>query len=313
MGTPGFAVAPLRAMLEEGFDVAAVVTAADKPAGRGRKLRQSPVKEYALSCNLPVLQPLNLKDPGFIEELRSFHANLQVIVAFRMLPEVVWTMPGLGTFNLHASILPQYRGAAPINWAIINGETETGITTFFLTHELDTGNVLFQEKMPILPDDTAGSLHDRLSAAGAQLVVKTLQAIQHHTYELTDQDTMTETGIELKKAPKIYKEDCILDWRRPATQLHNLVRGLNPFPGAVITLVSPGGKSYSIKLFRTSIEFVDSLIGIGNILTDGKSYLEVKASDAFIRIHELQLEGKKKLPVADFLRGFPVDNQWSMK
>jgi methionyl-tRNA formyltransferase len=312
MGTPEFAVAPLRAILQEGFDVAAVITAADKPAGRGRSLKQSPVKEFALSHNLPVLQPLNLKDQGFIDELRSYEANLQVVVAFRMLPEAVWQMPALGTFNLHASLLPQYRGAAPINRAIINGETITGLTTFYLSHQIDTGNIILREKIQIQPDDTAGTLHDKLALKGAELVVSTLHLIREGSYQLTDQMDWIEPGQELKTAPKIFKDDCILHWNKPANHIHNQVRGLSPVPGAVTTLVSPQGKSYSVKIYRTSMESSDSNASNGSLETDGKSFLMVKASDGWVMITELQMEGKKRLRVDEFLRGFVIDSHWKM-
>jgi methionyl-tRNA formyltransferase len=313
MGTPEFAVAPLKAMLEEGFDVVAVITAPDKPAGRGRSLRQSPVKEFALEKNLPVLQPVNLKDPAFVEDLRSYRANLQVVIAFRMLPEIVWNMPALGTFNLHASLLPQYRGAAPINRAIINGETETGLTTFFLTHEIDTGNVLFQESIAIDPDDTAGSLHDKLSIAGAVLVTRSLRTISEGSYTLRKQDDMIREGLELMKAPKIFREDCIIHWDNPAEKIHNLVRGLCPVPGATTTLYSPADHPFSMKLFKTSIEKNEYPAHNGDLITDGKTYMLVKTADEFIRIHELQLEGKKRLTTSEFLRGFPLSNEWKMK
>jgi len=314
MGTPEFAVAPLKAILDAGFDVAAVVTAPDKPAGRGRNLRQSAVKEFAVANKLPVLQPLFLKDPVFIEELRSFHANLHVVVAFRMLPEVVWGMPALGTFNLHASLLPQYRGAAPINWAIINGETKTGLTTFFLTHEIDTGNILFQEEMRVEPEDTAGSLHDRLSSAGSLLVLKTLESIGANAYVLQKQADMIQPGAELKPAPKIFKSDCILDWNQPALAIHNRVRGLSPVPGAVTTLVSPVGTAYSLKIFRTSIEKNEEKSPVcRDISTDRKNNMSVQCRDDKIMIHDLQLEGKKRLSVSEFLRGFPMEGSWKMK
>jgi methionyl-tRNA formyltransferase len=314
MGTPEFAVAPLKAILESGYEVAAVVTAPDKPAGRGRHLRQSAVKEFALANKIPLCQPLLLKDPAFVEELRSFEANLQVVVAFRMLPEVIWNMPSLGTFNLHASLLPQYRGAAPINWSIINGETKTGLTTFFLTREIDTGNVIYQEEMTISPLDNAGSLHDKLSSAGSQLVLKTIESISQGTFILQKQEDMISSEAELRIAPKIFKTDCILDWKQPALEVHNRIRGLSPFPGAVASLISPQGKSYSVKILRSNVEpDFDKSVLSGTISTDKKNYLSVKCLDGKLEIHDLQMEGKKRLTITEFLRGFPMDDSWKMK
>lgn len=313
MGTPDFAVAPLKAILDSGFEVCAIITAPDKPAGRGRALRQSPVKEFALEHKLHVLQPVSLKDPSFIEELRSFKANLQVVVAFRMLPRDVWQMPALGTFNLHASLLPQYRGAAPINWALINGEKETGITTFFLDHEIDTGKIILFQKLPIREDDTAGTLHDRMSLAGAQLVVDTLNTISTGQVPLREQGDMITEIVELKPAPKIFKEDCQLDWNQTAFQLHNRIRGLSPVPGAYTSLLSPDGKVYSLKIFKSVLKPDILDCSAGTLITDRKNLLEVKTADVSLQIIDLQLEGKKRMTTPEFLRGFPIDGNWKMQ
>jgi methionyl-tRNA formyltransferase len=296
MGTPEFAVPCLEILIENKFNVVAVITAPDKPQGRGQKLVASPVKEAALKHNLNVLQPTNLKSPGFIEELKSFNANLQIVVAFRMLPEIVWNMPAIGTFNLHASLLPQYRGAAPINWAIINGEKETGITTFFLKHEIDTGSIVFQEKESIRQDDNAGSLYERLMNKGAQLVLKTVKAIESENYSLQSQPE----GIEIKHAPKIFKETCEINWNQSSEQVRNFVRGLSPYPAAWTTL---NGKVF--KIFHCHKASHDSrhLIDPGQIVTDNKNYLSVKTADGWVAIDELQPEGKKRMNVQDFFRG----------
>ena len=295
MGTPEFAVASLRALVEQGIRVVAVITATDKPQGRGRKIAYSPVKEYALSQNLPVLQPPNLKNPEFLAELRSYQADLQVVVAFRMLPEAVWDMPPRGTFNLHASLLPQYRGAAPINWAIINGETETGVTTFKIQHAIDTGNILFQEREPIHPDDTAGTLYERLMHRGAALVVRTVRAIASGDYTLAPQ---SEKG-ELKEAPKLQPETCRVDWQQPAETVRNFVRGLAPYPAAWTTLNGQRCKLFEVA--HTGIS--NDNLTTGEYVTDNKSYLHIKALDMLVAVHDLQLEGKRRLPIDEFLRG----------
>lgn len=300
MGTPEFAVASLQALVEKQSEdrfaeVVAVITATDKPQGRGRKIAYSPVKEYALSQNLPVLQPPNLKSPAFLEELRSYQADLQVVVAFRMLPEVVWNMPRRGTFNLHASYLPQYRGAAPINWAIINGETETGVTTFMIRHEIDTGNILFQEREPIYPDDTAGSLYERLMGKGADLVLHTARAIAEETYELTPQEVITD----LKEAPKLQRETCRIDWNQPAETVRNFVRGLSPYPAAWTRL---GDKQY--KLFKlTPTEESNPALTPGQYDTDNQTYLRIQTQDRLLAVEDLQPEGKRRLTIDEFLRG----------
>ena len=295
MGTPAFAVPSLEMLVKNNYNVVAVVTAPDKPQGRGQKLIPTPVKEIALKHNIPVLQPTNLKAPGFIEELKSYHANLQIVVAFRMLPEVVWSMPTLGTFNLHASLLPQYRGAAPINWAIINGETETGITTFFLQHEIDTGSIIFQEKESITEQDTIGSLYERLMYKGAQLVLKTVKAIEAGNYPSVPQTI----DKEIKHAPKIFKETCEINWNQPAKKIVDFVRGLSPYPAAWSVL---NGKTY--KIFTCKISTSNnppSPTESGQwIINNG---LKIKAADGWITIIEFQPEGKKRMPVEEFLRG----------
>lgn len=295
MGTPEFAVPSLQILVENNFNVVAVITAPDKPKGRGRKLSASPVKEYAVNQNIPVLQPMNLKSPDFSEELKSYKANLQIVVAFRMLPEVVWNMPELGTFNLHGSLLPQYRGAAPINWAIINGETETGVTTFFLKHEIDTGDIILQEKEPIDEEDTAGDLYERLMHKGAGLVLKTVQAIQSGTFTEIPQDL----SEEVKHAPKIFKETCEIDWNQSSFYLYNFIRGLSPYPAAWTTL---NGKNF--KIFKASKPHKTKLeLKPGAIETDNDSYLHIKTSDQFLSIEELQMEGKSRMNIKDFFRG----------
>jgi methionyl-tRNA formyltransferase len=295
MGTPEFAVPSLEVLLQNQYTVAAVITAPDKPSGRGLKLTPSPVKELALKYNIPVLQPLNLKSPEFIEELKSYQANLQIVVAFRMLPEAVWNMPQIGTFNLHASLLPQYRGAAPINWAIINGETETGLTTFFLKHEIDTGNIIFQEPEPVYEHDNAGSLYERLMHKGASLVLKTVQAIATGDFPQIPQQTATT----IKQAPKIFKETSQINWNQPTKKIYDFVRGLSPYPTAWTVL---NGKTYKIYAV-SSVTREAGLEVPGSIFTDGKGYIYIKAQDGWIAIEELQPEGKKRMKTEEFLRG----------
>jgi len=311
MGTPEFAVEPLRAIIEAGYDVAAVVTAPDKPAGRGQKLHASPVKEYAQQQNLPVLQPVNLKNPDFVNELKSFNANLQVVVAFRMLPEVVWQMPEYGTLNLHASLLPQYRGAAPINHAIINGETETGLTTFFIEKEIDTGNIIQSKRIPILPSDDAGTLHDHMMSEGGILIVETLRLISTGNVNAQSQDSMQPGKTILKPAPKIFKQDCKINWDAPCLEIHNLVRGLSPFPGAFSILITEDGVQKQVKIFKTSYEISTIQLTAGTISTDGKKVLSVAARDGVIFVEELQLEGKKRMGISEFLRGVQVSGSFS--
>jgi len=295
MGTPEFAVATLRALVEGGYHVVAVITAPDKPAGRGMALRPSAVKEYALGAGLPVLQPEKLKDAGFLETLRAFKADLQVVVAFRMLPEVVWNMPAMGTVNVHGSLLPQYRGAAPVNWAVINGETETGVTTFRLKHEIDTGNILLQAATPIRPEDNAGTVYERLMHMGAALLLQTIDGLVAGTIR---EQLQPEAGV-LKHAPKIFREDCRIDWSQRVEPIHNRVRGLAPYPAAYTIL-----EGKQLKLYLTSFEKADSLPEAGSYDTDGKSYLRFAAADGWLYVQDLQYEGKKRMPVTDFLRGF---------
>ena len=298
MGTPDFAVEPLRRLVEAGKNIIAVVTMPDKPAGRGHKIQFSPIKEYALSVGLPILQPTNLKDPEFVEELRSYQADLQIVVAFRMLPEVVWNMPPLGTFNLHASLLPQYRGAAPINWAVINGETETGITTFFLQHEIDTGNIIMQEKIAITPDDNAGIVHDKLMMLGADLVLKTVEQIESGNVA-----SIPQPDGELKAAPKIFKETCLINFNAEAETVRNHVRGLAPYPAAWIELVDADGNSTNMKVYEVSKEITSPTHAVGTLVCDGKKVLKVAVTDGYIHLDQVQLAGKKRMPAADLMRG----------
>ena len=297
MGTPEFAVASLEAILDAGYNVAAVVTAPDKPAGRGMQLTESAVKKFAVAQGLPVLQPEKLKDPTFLEQLRSVGADLQIVVAFRMLPEVVWNMPRMGTVNLHGSLLPQYRGAAPINWAVINGEKETGVTTFQLQQDIDTGSILLQDRFPIADTDTAGDVHDRMKVIGARLLVKTIDGLASGTLVATPQ----QNPPELKHAPKIFTETCRIDWNKATSEIYNLIRGLSPFPAAFTEL-----ERKALKIFRSEKELhpprASHLPGAYD--TDGKTWLRFATPDGYIRVTELQLEGKKKMSVGDFLRGY---------
>lgn len=297
MGTPQFAVASLDALIKAGCDVAAVVTAPDKPAGRGQKINESAVKQYAVMNGLKVLQPVKLKDPEFLEELKALQADLQVVVAFRMLPEEVWSMPLRGTINLHASLLPQYRGAAPINWAIINGEAESGVTTFFLKHEIDTGNILFTEKVTLTGHETAGELHDRLMNKGAGLLVKTVKGVESGRYSEHAQEQLAD-GIELKRAPKIFKEDCLIDWNQPAETLYNKIRGLSPLPTAYAVV---NGKN--LKIFQSEYQVIEPGIQPGGFLTDNKTYLKFATQNGFISLKDVQMEGKKRMGIEQFLRG----------
>ena len=295
MGTPEFAVPSLQILVENGFNVVAVITAPDKPKGRGQKLSTSPVKDYAVSQDIPVLQPTNLKNPEFIEELKSYNANLQIVVAFRMLPEMVWDMPEIGTFNLHASLLPQYRGAAPINWAIINGEKKTGVTTFFLKHEIDTGNVIFQEEEVIEEDDTVGDLYGRLMDSGAKLVLKTVEAIQAEDYPQLPQNE----DQEIKHAPKIFKETCEIDWTKSSQEVYDFIRGLSPYPAAWTNL-----NGTQFKIFRAEkLEMVKAGAQPGDFKTDNKTYLHIQTGGEALAITELQMQGKKRMKIEDFLRG----------
>ena len=306
MGTPDFAVESLRQLVEGGYNVVGVITMPDKPMGRhGSVLQPSPVKQYAVEKGLRVLQPVNLKDEAFVEELRSLKADLQIVVAFRMLPEVVWNMSPMGTFNLHASLLPQYRGAAPINWAIINGDTETGITTFFLKHEIDTGEVIQQVRIPIADEDNVEVIHDKLMNLGGRLVTETVDAILAGTVKPVPQEELVNLSEEeLRPAPKIFKDTCRIDWTKGVKAVYDFVRGLSPYPAAWTELVNVDGSSQVLKIFQTEKNFFSHGEKIGAVSTDGKTYLRVALSDGYLNILSLQLAGKKRMPVADFLRGF---------
>jgi methionyl-tRNA formyltransferase len=300
MGTPEFAVASLDALVKAGYNIVGVVTAPDKPGGRGMQLQQSAVKKYAVEHDLKVLQPEKLKNPEFLEELKSLHADLQIVVAFRMLPELVWNMPRLGSVNLHGSLLPQYRGAAPINWAVINGEKETGVTTFKLKHEIDTGDILLQERFPIDENDTAGDVHDTMKEIGAQLLVKTIQGLTDGSLKETPQDSrfMTQDS-PLKHAPKINTDTCRINWSQPVEVVFNMIRGLSPYPAA-FTIVN----EKMMKVFRAKKEIVIPTHTEGEYETDGKTFLKFACTNGYLHLLEIQMEGKKKMTVEEFLRGY---------
>ncbi len=305
MGTPEFAVESLRALVEGGYNVVGVITMPDKPMGRhGSVLSPSAVKQYAVEKGLHLLQPANLKSPEFIEELRALQADLQIVVAFRMLPEIVWNMPRLGTFNLHASLLPHYRGAAPINWAVMNGDKETGITTFFLRHEIDTGDVIQQVRIQIGEEENVGSVHDRLMTLGGRLVTETVDNIHAGTICPIPQAQLANDGQPLRPAPKIFKETCRIDWQQSLDAIHNHIRGLSPYPAAWTTLDGVALKVYEAQKLPTEHSHPT-----GTLLTDGKSYLHVAVSGGYISLRSLQLAGKKRLPIADFLRGYKATTQ----
>jgi methionyl-tRNA formyltransferase len=307
MGTPEFAVASLDALVKAGANIVGVITAPDKPAGRGMKLTESAVKQYAVAKGLHILQPLKLKDPAFLEELRTLQADVQVVVAFRMLPEVVWSMPPLGTINLHGSLLPQYRGAAPINWAVINGEKETGVTTFKLQQEIDTGNILMQESFPIGEDDTAGMVHDYMKEIGAKLLVRTVEGLAEGILEgipQSDTDTLeSEPSLQqpatLKHAPKIFTETGKIDWHKPVYEVHNLIRGLSPYPAAFTYL-----QDRMLKIYGSKKEIATPTVPVGAADTNGKTYLKFACPDGYIHVLDLQMEGKKRMKIDEFLRGF---------
>ena len=303
MGTPEFAVASLDALVSGGYNVVGVVTMPDKPAGRGYKVQFSAVKEYALAHNLTLLQPEKLKDEQFLEDLKTLKADLQIVVAFRMLPEVVWNMPPMGTFNLHGSLLPQYRGAAPINWAIINGEKETGVTTFFLQHEIDTGDLILQKKIAIHRTDNAETIHDQLMALGAQTVVKTVDCILDGTAPKMPQPA----AAELKIAPKIFKETCKINWNSDCESIYNFVRGLSPYPTAWSELMNDNTPSIPMKIYEVTTEQTSHTHTHGTIITDGKKELKVACKDGFVIIQSLQLSGKKRMNSDEFLRGYKID------
>lgn len=306
MGSPGFAVRPLQMLLESPYQVVGVITAPDKPAGRGKKIRHSAVKDFLIrnECDIPLLQPENLKDPDFVKSLKELDPDLQVVVAFRMLPKVVWSIPKLGTFNLHASLLPQYRGAAPINHAIINGERESGVTTFMIDEQIDTGNILLQERTSIGEEETAGQLHDRLMESGASLVLETIRQISSGSLKAKPQDDCLDPKVALKKAPKIFKEDCRIRWDLPGQDILNLIRGLSPYPGAFTYLSREEGEALLCKIFSATFEAKIQKDPPGSINSDGKQKLEVAVEDGIIEILSIQLEGKRKMEVRDFLAGF---------
>ncbi|OCX52882.1 methionyl-tRNA formyltransferase [Mucilaginibacter sp. PPCGB 2223] len=297
MGTPEFAVASLDALVKAGFDIVGVITAPDKPSGRGLKMSESAVKQYAVANNLKVLQPEKLRNPEFLDELRSLKADLQVVVAFRMLPEVVWNMPPKGTINLHASLLPDYRGAAPINWAVINGEVVSGVSTFLLKQEIDTGDVLFTESVAIAEDDTAGDLHDKLMEVGAGLLVKTVKAIESGDYVEKPQDEIAADAPP-KHAPKLFKEDCLIDFNQPVEAVYNRIRGLSPYPTAYTIF-----NDKIFKIFKAQKQNDEPGIQPGGFLTDQKTYLKFACLDGFISVTDVQLEGKKRMGIEEFLRG----------
>lgn len=299
MGTPEFAVASLDALVQAGYNIVGVITAPDKPAGRGMKMNESAVKKYAVEHNLHVLQPEKLKSPEFIAELKSLNADLQIVVAFRMLPEIIWNMPALGTVNVHGSLLPQYRGAAPINWAVINGEKETGVTTFKLKHEIDTGDILLQESFPVGEDDTAGEVHDHMKEVGAKLLVKTVEGLMNNTLVEKPQSSVASSeSAVLKHAPKIFTETCKINFSKTVDEVHNLIRGLSPFPGAFTTL-----HDKMLKIYRSKKEITTQRLP-AEFVTDGKTFLKFACSDGYIHLLEIQLEGKKKMLIEDFLRGY---------
>ena len=307
MGTPEFAVATLGCLLMNGFNVVAVVTAPDKPAGRGRKISKTAVKEFAEFSNLPILQPENLKDSGFTDQLKKFNADLFIVVAFRMLPEVVWKIPAIGTINLHASLLPDYRGAAPINHAIINGETMTGVTTFFIDDKIDTGNILLREEIPIFPFENAGDLHDRLMKHGARLIIRTLAHIAENKITPVPQSDFKQPGVTSKTAPKIHPADCIINWNNGPIKIHNFIRGMAPYPCAKSFLKNEK-ETLSFKVFESQPEIAEHILHPGQIVTDKKHFLRIACRDGFINIASLQVEGKKRMSIAEFLRGFKISD-----
>lgn len=307
MGTPDFAVLPLKKLVEAGHNIVGVVTNPDKPAGRGQQLQESAVKKYALQAGLKILQPERFRDENFLKELAGLKADLQLVVAFKMLPECVWNMPPLGTVNLHASLLPDYRGAAPINWAVINGEKISGVTTFLLKHEIDTGNIIFQEKVTITDEMTAGELHDELMLKGAVLLLKTVQAIEADSYRLVDQTALLE-GREAIHAPKIFKEDMKVNWNNPLESIYNHIRGLSPFPAAWTELQhNTSGTLLTLKIFKTEKLSRQHDHKVGDIITDGKKTFDVFVNGGLLRIRELQLSGKKRMSTEEFLRGFRLE------
>lgn len=312
-GTPEIAASQLEAIINAGFEVAAVVTAPDKPSGRGKKIHFSEVKETALHHNLLLLQPEKLKDPAFISQLESLNANLFIVIAFRMLPAIVWKIPSLGTFNLHASLLPQYRGAAPINHAIINGEKETGLTTFFINEEIDKGKIILQEKMEIGENENAGSLHDRMMVLGNRLVVETIQIIENETVNSINQtEIIKNENIVLNDAPKIFREDCYIKWNLPIKKIFDQIRGLSPYPAAYTTIVTSENQTIDLKIFATEIERRKTEGKLFTLLTDNKTYLKVALPDGNLYLNQVQLAGKKAMPIKDFLMGQKFEGEWKV-
>lgn len=313
MGTPEFAVESLKRLVEGGYNIVGVITMPDKPMGRhGSVLQPSPVKQYAVSQGLKVLQPEKLKDEQFLAELRKLKADLQIVVAFRMLPEVVWNMPPMGTFNLHASLLPQYRGAAPINWAVINGDTETGITTFFLKHEIDTGEIIDQVRVPIADTDNVEIVYNRLMMLGGDLVLKTVDAILDGNVKTTPQEELAQIE-ELRPAPKIFKETCRIDWTQGVKKVYDFVRGLSPYPAAWTELHQGEQAPVMLKIFETEKQYCSHNYQPGSIDTDKKTYFRIATTDGYLNIHSLQLAGKKRMEVTDFLRGYRFDDSTYVK
>ena len=314
MGTPDFAVESLKALVENGYRIVGVITAPDKPAGRGRQLSESAVKKYAIDNNLKILQPEKLKSPEFIAELESLKADLQIVVAFRMLPEIVWNMPRFGTFNLHASLLPQYRGAAPLNWAVINGEKETGITTFLLSHEIDTGQIIFQEKVGIAENDTVGDLHDRMMAIGAGLVIKTVNALVEGGIKPIDQEQLIDNPDRIKQAPKLFKDDCRIDWTKDTESVRNLIRGLSPYPTAWTELMHTVKEDVlTAKIFAATCDNSSLPAAPGTLQTDGKKFLKIACPDGWLSVTDIQLSGKKRMKIDELLRGFHGLGDWRIK
>ena len=312
MGTPEFAVESLKCLVEGGYNVVGVITMPDKPMGRHQDVLQpSAVKQYAVEHGLKVLQPSNLKDETFIEELRSLNADLQIVVAFRMLPEIVWAMPRLGTFNLHASLLPQYRGAAPINWAVINGDTETGITTFFLKHEIDTGEVIQQVRIPIADEDNVGIVHDKLMLLGGKLVTDTVDNIIKGNIQPIPQEEMVSSE-PLRPAPKIFKETCRIDWNKPVKVIYDFIRGLSPYPAAWTEMKDATDKKYTLKIYSASKEFCQHEEENGLVISDGKTYMKIALQDGYLHLNEIQLVGKKRMQIEEFLRGFRITEELQM-
>ncbi|MBE0650788.1 MAG: methionyl-tRNA formyltransferase [Bacteroidales bacterium] len=310
MGTPEFAVPSLKAIIDAGYSVPAVITAPDKPSGRGKKMTPPAIKVFAEEQGIEVLQPVKLKDPIFLEELKALNPHLQVVVAFRMLPQQVWNLPQFGTINLHAALLPQYRGAAPINHAVMNGESKTGLTTFFLDQEIDTGKIILRKEMEIGPNETAGELHDRMMVEGADILLETIELIRLDKVKPLSQAELLANVGQLKPAPKIFKEDCLIDWNEPGLSIFNKIRGLSPFPTAYSILETNEGETHLIKIYKTEFESTEMTDPPGSIRTDNKTFLKVAAPDGYIFLKELQLAGKKKLPINDFLRGFHPEEDW---